>query len=103
MVLFCEKWKNLSPWLPDSLSCWGQKDDYLPLKLRFTVVCVAKDFQFSGWEKHGFPSCTGKNSPSDLTASVSGSNSTELQWKDNSGTEAGFIIERSLFPNKGLY
>ncbi|MBN1416678.1 MAG: hypothetical protein JW973_16365 [Bacteroidales bacterium] len=52
MVVWCENKKNLSDWTPASSSCWDQRDAILPLTLRLTVVAIAKDHTFSGWEKY---------------------------------------------------
>jgi hypothetical protein len=101
MVVFCERWKNLTSLVPDSLSCWERREEYLPLKLRLTLIAVAKGYEFSGWGKYGFPAEEGQNPPSGLKASIS-SEGIEIQWEDNSDTEVGFIVERSLFPDKNF-
>lgn len=51
LVVWCQNYKNLSDWTPPSGSCWEEKDQFLPLTLRLTVVAVASDHVFSGWEK----------------------------------------------------
>jgi hypothetical protein len=51
LVIWCENYKNLSDMTPASNSCWEEKDNFLPLTLRLTVVAVAKDHVFSGWEE----------------------------------------------------
>jgi hypothetical protein len=52
LVIWCSNYKNLSDWVPSSNSCWSDRTEILPLTLRFTVVAVPKDYEFSGWEKY---------------------------------------------------
>jgi hypothetical protein len=50
MVLWCEDYKNLSDWTSASNSCWDQRNSFLPLTLRLTIVAVASGYTFSGWD-----------------------------------------------------
>jgi hypothetical protein len=52
LVIWCEDFKNLSDMTPPSNSCWEKRDELLPLTLRLTIIAVAKDHAFSGWEKY---------------------------------------------------
>jgi len=52
LVIWCENQMNLSNWVDVSSSCWDQRDTFLPLTLRLTIVAVAKEYAFSGWEKY---------------------------------------------------
>jgi len=52
LVLWCDNYQNLSDWTNGTESCWNQRNDFLPMTLRLTVVAVANDHTFSGWEDY---------------------------------------------------
>jgi hypothetical protein len=52
IALWCDNYLNLSDWTPETESCWDQRNDILPLTMRFTLVIVAKGYTFSGWERY---------------------------------------------------
>lgn len=52
IALWCDNYKNLSDWTPETQSCWDQRNDILPLTFRLTVVAVASGYTFSGWKKY---------------------------------------------------
>ena len=49
IVFWCANGKNLSDWVPADKGCWPLRDALLPMKMRVTVVAVAKGHNFSGW------------------------------------------------------
>jgi hypothetical protein len=51
IVLWCSDYKNLSDYSSSSQSCWDQRNSFLPLTLRLTIVAVASGYTFSGWEE----------------------------------------------------
>jgi hypothetical protein len=50
IVLWCANGKNLSDWVPEGKGCWSQRQLLLPMKMRVTIVAVAKGYEFSGWK-----------------------------------------------------
>lgn len=53
LVLWCDEERHISDWgFAPEYCCWGEKDSYMPLKLRITIVAVAKGYTFQGWEKY---------------------------------------------------
>lgn len=59
LVLWChsdEEKVNMSPWVTEGADCWAERSNFLPLQLRLTVICVARDYAFSGWKKFGLAS-----------------------------------------------
>jgi len=52
LVLWCDNYENLSDWTNGTESCWNQRNDFLPMTLRLTVVAVANGYTFSGWENY---------------------------------------------------
>jgi hypothetical protein len=50
IVFWCANGKNLSDWVPEENGCWSQRDLLLPMKMRVTIIAVAKGYEFSGWE-----------------------------------------------------
>jgi len=52
MVLWCDNYENLSDWTYGTESCWNQRNDFLPMTLRLTVVAVANGYTFRGWENY---------------------------------------------------
>jgi len=51
-VLWCENYKNLSDYASSSQSCWDQRNSFLTLTLRISIVSVASGYTFSGWEEY---------------------------------------------------
>ena len=49
IVYWCSNHKNLSDWVPEDGGCWPQRNSLLPMKMRVTIVAVAKGYEFSGW------------------------------------------------------
>jgi len=50
IVHWCANSKNLSDWSTDEKGCWPQHNLLLPMKMRVTVIAVAKGYEFSGWK-----------------------------------------------------
>ncbi len=50
IVYWCANSKNLSDWVPEDEGCWPQRNLFLPMKMRVTIVAVAKGYEFSGWK-----------------------------------------------------
>lgn len=50
IVYWCANYKNLSDWVPEDGGCWPERNLFLPMKMRVTVVAVAKGYEFSGWQ-----------------------------------------------------
>jgi hypothetical protein len=50
LVLWCNDYQNLSDWISSAAECWGGRENLLPMTVRLTIVAVAGDTAFSGWE-----------------------------------------------------
>lgn len=50
IVFWCANYKNLSDWVPEDKGCWPERHLFLPMKMRVTIVAVAKGYEFSGWK-----------------------------------------------------
>jgi hypothetical protein len=52
LVLWCNDYHNVSDWISSAADCWNEREVLLPMTLRLTIVAVAGDNTFSGWETY---------------------------------------------------
>ena len=52
LVVWSADGRNMSDWIPADKSSWDQRNDFMPLTVRVTLVALSKDATFSGWKYH---------------------------------------------------